>query len=133
MLNNTTILINKEHRQTVKILKSKNLAYNIENKFLDNFTSIFHRILKKFFNEDNFEFIDGKIKNLAFQDIKGFLERFLSLISNNQDEGGNLFSLAIEEEKAIIRNIFKMYALFSHFYGKIFNSFVFPLIIYLFL
>lgn len=66
VLHNTTILVIEEYRTVMKVLKSKNLAYNIENKFLGNFTSIFHRILTNFFNEENFEFTDGKINNLAF-------------------------------------------------------------------
>lgn len=66
IIENTEIFVIEQHRTTCKVLKSQNIAFNIENKFLANFTGIFHRILENFFDEENFEFIDGKIQNLGF-------------------------------------------------------------------
>jgi len=61
VLENTPILTNPEARKLVTVLKTKNLCFNIENKFLSNFARLFRRLLENFFVEDNFEFVDGKI------------------------------------------------------------------------
>ena len=96
--------------EMLTVLKSKNLVFNIENKFLDNFSRIFHRILENFFSEDNFEFDDDKITNMGFQDMKSFLDMFLGLISSEEKShsmSNKTYSLGVEEEKAIVRNVFK--------------------------
>lgn len=39
--------------------------------------------------------------------MKSFLERFLGLISSSEGKNGGYYSLGMEEEKSIIRNVFK--------------------------
>jgi predicted transcriptional regulator YdeE len=66
VVDNTNIARISGSMEMLTVLKSKNLVFNIENKFLDNFSRIFHRILENFFSEDNFEFDDDKITNMGF-------------------------------------------------------------------
>jgi len=83
VLENTSILVDQQAKKLVTVLKKKNLCFNIENKFLSNFARMFRRVLENFFSEDNFEFVDGKIVIIPFQDVRGLIERFLALVSSD--------------------------------------------------
>ena len=108
LLESTPVLTDPRARKLVTVLKTKNLCFNIENKFLSNFAGLFRRLLENFFSEENFEFVEGKIVIVPSQDVKGFLERFLFLVSSEDQDQAGAASLSLDEEKFIIRHVFKV-------------------------